>query len=56
MQVPSIYKDNVCQYKDSSRYFYSAMVSSLDHSVERVGCSSEKMNKINVPILRLSRL
>ena len=36
LQVPHIYKKNVCPYKDSSRYFYSAMVSSLDHSVDRV--------------------
>ena len=36
LQVPHIYKKNVCQYKDTSRYFYSAMVSSLDHSVDRV--------------------
>ena len=36
LQVPHIYKKNVCQYSDSSRYFYSAMVSSLDHSVDRV--------------------
>ena len=36
LQVPHIYKKNVCQYRDSSRYFYSAMVSSLDHSVDRV--------------------
>ena len=36
LQVPHNYKNNVCNYKDSSRYFYSAMVSSLDHSVDRV--------------------
>ena len=36
LQVPQNYKEDVCRYKDSSRYFYSAMVSSLDHSVERV--------------------
>ena len=36
LQVPKNYKENICRYKDSSRYFYSAMVSSLDHSVERV--------------------
>lgn len=36
LQVPHNYKKNVCNYKDTSRYFYSAMVSSLDHSVDRV--------------------
>ena len=36
LQVPHTYKQNVCQYKDTSRYFYSAMVSSLDHSVDLV--------------------
>ena len=36
VQVPHSYKQNVCQYKDQPRYFYSAMVSSLDHAVDRV--------------------
>ena len=36
LQVPHTYKQNVCQYKDTSRYFYSAMVSSLDHSMDLV--------------------
>ena len=36
LQVPHYYKKNVCHYKDTSRFFYSAMVSSLDHSVHRV--------------------
>jgi len=36
LQVPHSYKQNVCHYKDLPRYFYSAMVSSLDHAVDRV--------------------
>ena len=36
LQVPNNFKKNICQYKDSSRYIYSAMVSSLDHSVAKV--------------------
>ena len=35
-QVPHSYKQNVCHYKDQARYFYSAMVSALDHSVDQV--------------------
>ena len=44
LQVPHIYKENVCRYKDNSRYFYSAMVNSLDHSVDLV-VQSLKANK-----------
>ena len=36
LQVPHSYKSNVCRYRDQSRYFYSAMVSSLDDAVGRV--------------------
>ena len=36
LQVPHSYKQNVCHYKDQFRYFYSAMVSALDHSVDQV--------------------
>jgi len=36
LQVPHSYKQNVCKYRDLSRYFYSAMVSSLDHAVDQV--------------------
>jgi len=36
LQVPHSYKGNVCRYKDQPRYFYSAMVSSLDHAMDRV--------------------
>ena len=35
--MPHSYKQNVCHYKDQFRYFYSAMVSALDHSVDQVG-------------------
>ena len=34
--MPHSYKENVCHYKDQARYFYSAMVSALDHSVDQV--------------------
>ena len=45
LQVPHSYKQNVCHYKDQFRYFYSAMVSALDHSVDQVGsyCWFENM-------------
>ena len=43
--MPHSYKQNVCHYKDQFRYFYSAMVSALDHSVDQVGsyCWFESM-------------
>jgi len=36
LQVPHSYKQNVCNYRDQPRYFFSAMVSSLDHAVDQV--------------------
>ena len=42
-QVPHSYKGNVCRYRDEARYIYSAMVSSLDHSVEQVSNGSHAM-------------
>ena len=36
LQVPHSYLQNVCRYKDNSRYFYSAMISALDHAVDLV--------------------
>ena len=44
LQVPHIYKQDVCQYRDTQRYFYSAMVSALDHSVDLVVQSLKQNN------------
>ena len=45
-QVPQSYKSNVCKYKDQARYFYSAMVSSLDHAVDRVSRGSAYLHQL----------
>ena len=51
VQVPHSYKANVCRYKDQARYFYSAMVSSLDDAVDRVGGLASTTTSTIVPTL-----
>ena len=51
LQVPHIYKQDVCQYRDTQRYFYSAMVSALDHSVDLVVQSLKQNNMYDNTII-----
>merc|ERR1719500_1243277 len=51
LQVPHSYKQNVCHYKDQFRYFYSAMVSALDHSVDQVVTSLKETGQYENTII-----